>query len=105
MVDGHCLGQLNHGAFRGAVRRGPAAAGQPPARRQVDDHAATRARHHWDRVLRQQEDRFDVDRHHPVPVLLARLRQRGAPDHTGAVDQDVERAERRHGLVHGTPAL
>ena len=67
--------------------------------------AAAAAGHHRDRVPAKQEDRLDVDRHDPVPLLLRRLDDIGAANDPRRVDDDVEPAERGDGRLDQPAAV
>ena len=53
------------------------------------------------RFLRDEEDPLEIGVDDPVPILLRQIEEGARGGDAGIVDEDVERAERRHGLGHG----
>ena len=90
VVDRHGFRELNYGSLGRTVDRCPGSGYESPSRGSVDDGTAPALLHVRDRASRHEIDRLDVDLHHPVPVLLGRLENRGPTNDAGVVDQDVE---------------
>ena len=105
MVDRLRLGHEDHAALRRAVRDGPGAADQTPARRAVDDRAAPLFDHRRQHRARHQERALEARVHLRVPlVLVAPQRVVGHVD-AGVVEQHIDPAERLERLERAAGAV
>src|SRR5215208_2519837 len=100
-LDGHSLRQALHGMLGGAVDRAPRCPYVPHLRRDVDDGAAFATLNHAPSgSLGDQEDAFNIDRKHPVEVVLGHLKERLRHVRSGIVDEDVNLPQEVHCLSH-----
>ena len=93
-IGGYRLGQADHRRLGGAI--GVAighAADRRHRRRDIDDRAGFFLQHRRQERLDGAVHGFDVEIERKIPILVAAIEHRTVGDITGAVDQNIERAE------------
>ena len=92
------MGEPDHRKLGGTVGRHSGPAGLARHRGDVDDPTFASLRQFRDCRLATKEDALDVHVHGGVPLGLAGFHYRTHSDHAGIIDQDIDPAERGHGL-------
>src|SRR5262249_44706066 len=89
-----------HRSLRGIVPGQPRARPNPGGRADIDDYARLLLAHQRYDRMREQEDRFDVDRHEAIEFSLLHL-EHGPPHvaHAGVVDENVDSPKRVDGRL------